>query len=173
MDDSSRTVLTNRGITYLTENRRKIVGIMTIQAYLECKQARILLQACHNHMSEILLLQKSIRAAVNRFRSKDDVMKCDKERTIEPCAGSIFSPRDFDSDLVEERVFITQSMVNRCLEEDYGVPSTILHYMEKSEEAVKRKSHKHYSLKDISAKIDRENIFAYYQCEGDDVFAVV
>ena len=50
-DESSRTILTNRGITYLTENRRKIIGIMTIQSYLECKQARLLLQLYKNHIS--------------------------------------------------------------------------------------------------------------------------
>ena len=120
-DESSRTILTNRGITYLTENRRKIIGRMTIQSYLECKQARLLLQLCMKHMNEILLLQKSIRAFMNRMDSKEEVMQCDKETTIEPSAGSTFSPRDYPNDLVEERDYITQTMVNRCLEEEYGV----------------------------------------------------
>ena len=172
-DESSRTILTNRGITYLTENRRKIIGIMTIQSYLECKQARLLLQLYKNHISEILLLQKSIRAFMNRKQSKEEVMQCDKETTIEPCAGSIYSPRDYENDLVEERIYITQAMVNRCLEEDYGVPVTILHYMEKSQENDKRKSSKYSSIEEIATKIDRENIFAYYQCEGDNIFAIV
>ena len=66
MDETSRTVLTNRGITYMTENRRKIAGIMMIQSYIECKQAYVFLQSCKDHFNEILLLQKSIRSAVSR-----------------------------------------------------------------------------------------------------------
>ena len=96
-DEGSRTVLTNRGITYMTESRRRITGIMTIQAYIECKQAKLLLQTCIQSKAEILLLQKSIRSLMIRRLTKEDVAKCDKDTTIEPRAGKIFSSRNKDA----------------------------------------------------------------------------
>ena len=173
VDESSRSVLTNRGITYMTENRRKITGIMTIQAYMECKQARLLLRQCQEHGAEILLLQKSIRAAILRRQTKEEVAACEKETTIEPRAGSILSPREKDEQLEDERVFITQSRVNRCLDEDYSVHPMILNYFVDKDEKMIVKSLKKSSVDVISEKIDRVHLFAYYQCEDNKAFAIV
>lgn len=173
MDESSRSVLTNRGITYITENRRKITGIMTIQAHIECKQARLLLKQCQEHRAEIMVLQKSIRAAVLRGQTKNEVAECDKETTIEPRAGSILSPRNKDERLEDERVFVTQSQVNHCLDEDYSVHPTILSYFVDKEEKKTVKALKKSSVEEISQKVDRVHLFAYYQCEDNKAFAIV
>lgn len=173
VDESSRNTLTNRGITYITENRRKITGIMTIQAYIECKQARMLLTSCKNHFNEILLLQKSIRAAMNRMESKEEVAKCDKENTIEPHAGKLFSPRGDDNELEDEKVFITQRMVNRCLDDDYSIHSSIIQYFVQDNESKFIKSLKKNTVEEIAKKIDRKNLFGFYQCEENEVFAIV
>ena len=172
-DEGSRTVLTNRGITYMTESRRRITGIMTIQAYIECKQAKLLLQTCIQSKAEILLLQKSIRSLMIRRLTKEDVAKCDKDTTIEPRAGKIFSSRNKDAQLVNESLFITQSVVNHCLEEEFAVHPKITSFFKSKHEKKLVKSLQDCSVEEIAEKIDREKLYGYYHCENGSAFAIV
>ena len=34
-DESSRSVLTSKGVTYITENKKKTVGVMKLQGLIE------------------------------------------------------------------------------------------------------------------------------------------
>ena len=157
----------------MTENRRRITGIMTIQAYIECKQAKLLLQTCIQSRQEILLLQKSIRSFVTQRNAKEEVAKCDKDSTIEPRAGTIFSSRNKEEQLINETLFITQSVVNHCLEEEFAVHPKIINFFKQKHEKKLVKSLQSCSVEEIAEKINRENLYGHYCCEEGNAFAVV
>ena len=66
-------------------------------------RAKWMMQTLVENRGEILLLQRSIRAALSRWATKEEVAKCDKEQVIAPHALSVLSPAEGEAEHVEER----------------------------------------------------------------------
>ena len=136
-------------------------------------RAKWMMQTLVENRGEILLLQRSIRAALSRWATKEEVAKCDKEQVIAPHALSVLSPAEGEAEHVEERMFITQSAVNRCLEIEFSVNPRLLQYFVCLGERSVVKKMKEVEPVEVYKCIDREDVYGYYVCEGDNAYAIV
>ena len=73
----------------------------------------------------------------------------------------------------EERLFITQTVVNRCLEAEFGVEATILQYFKQKDEKEYVKKLRKSKQCSFESMVNRSSLYGYYQSDGKDAFAVV
>ena len=136
-------------------------------------KARWMMELLTKNRGEILTLQRSIRAAMNRLATKEAVAECNSEHVIEPHALSVLSPTEVEVERVKERMFITQSTVNRCLEVEYSIHPRLLQYFVSVGEKSLVKKLKEMEPSKVWERIDRDGLYGYYVCEEDEVYAVV
>lgn len=136
-------------------------------------KARWMMELLTKNRGEILTLQRSIRAAMSRLATKEAVAECDSESVIEPHALSVLSPTEVEVERVKERMFITQSTVNRCLEVEYSIHPRLLQYFVSVGEKSLVKKLKEMEPSKVWERIDRDGLYGYYVCEEDEVYAVV
>ena len=137
---------------------------------MDCCAARELMQVLVEHEEEIRLLQKTIRAVMVRAETREEVKKCDKDTVCQPSVEGILSPLE---EVSEERLFITQTVVNRCLEAEFGVAATILKYFKQKDEREYVKKLRKSERIPSESLINRSSLYGYYQCDGKEAFAVV
>lgn len=136
-------------------------------------QARSFMHDLVANRDAILVLQRAIRAATVRIEAKEEVARCDRFEVSQPQFLDILSPREGLDESVEEKVFISQSAVNRSMEADFGVSPIIIQYFTfEGERKVVRHLEKHLP-KDVFGEINCNPIYGYYQCEKDDTYAIV
>jgi hypothetical protein len=117
-----------------------------------------------DHTDEILNLQKSIRALLTRKNVMEKVHACDKETVSKPYSTEITT----DGEDAKEELFISQQMVNQCLESEFGVQTTILKYFQNKEDIKDLES---ILPERISSVIDRKRVYGYYKCDGKEAYA--
>lgn len=172
-DEASRAVLTSHGITYRTETRKKTIGVRLLQEYIQSLMARFLMQDLKEHTDSILVLQKSIRSAVLRKESREGVSKCSKEKTSQPLMLSVLSPREKDLKVEDDVLFITQMLVNRCLEAEFNVPASIVRYMSTQGEGALVKSYRKKETCEVVEAIDCANLYGVYECKKGVEYAIL
>ena len=136
-------------------------------------KARWMMELLTKNHGEILTLQRSVRAAMSRLQTKEAVAECDGEHVIEPRTLSVLSPTEVEVERVKERMFITQSTVNRCLEVEYSIHPRLLQYFVSMGEKSLVKKLKEMEVSEVWERIDRDSLYGYYVCEEDEVYAVV
>ena len=137
--------------------------MLLLQELIQSFMARSLMQDLSTHTDSILVLQKSIRSAVIRKSSKDQVAMCDKGSTAKPLMMSILSPRENEKTV----------LVNRCLEAEFNVPHSIVKYLTLDKEGALIKSLKPKSLDDLKNSIDHSLLYGFYKSEGGKEYAIL
>ena len=127
--------------------------------------AKQLITLMADHTDEILLLQKSIRALLVRKSAMEKVRACDKDAVSKPYSTEVTSA---EGENVKEEVFISQQMVNQCLESEFGVQATILKYFRSDRDI---KDLEGISPEHIFSVIDRNRVYGYYTCDGKEAYA--
>ena len=135
--------------------------------------ARFLMQDLKEHTDSILVLQKSIRSAVLRKESREGVSKCSKEKTSQPLMLSVLSPREKDHKVEDDVLFITQMLVNRCLEAEFNVPASIVRYMSTQGEGALVKSYRKKETCEVVEAIDCANLYGVYECKKGVEYAIL
>ena len=171
--ESSRAVLTSNGITYRTETRKKTIGVRLLQEYIQSLMAQFLMRDLAEHTDSILVLQKSIRSAVLRKETKEGVSKCSKEKTSQPLMLSVLSPRENGHKMEDDELFITQMLVNRCLEAEFGVSPSIVKYLMTQGEGALVKSYQKKELSEVVELIDYTNLYGVYECKKGVEYAIL
>ena len=128
------------------------------------------MQLLVDHEEEIRLLQKTIRAVMVRAKTREEVRRCEKDSVCQPSMEEILSPLE---EMSEERLFITQTVVNRCLEAEFGVEATILQYFKQKNEKEYVKKLRKSEQCSFESMVNRSSLYGYYQSDGKDAFAVV
>ena len=105
-----------------------------------------------------------------RAETREEVRRCEKESVCQPSVEGILSPLE---EMSEERFFITQTVVNRCLEAEFGVEATILQYFDQKDEKEYVKSLRKSGEHSFESMINRSSFYGYYQSDGKDAFAFV
>lgn len=172
-DESSRAVLTSHGITYRTETRKKTIGVRLLQEHIQSLMARFLMRNLAEHTDSILILQKSIRSAVLRKETKEDVSKCSKEKTSQPLMMSVLSPREKGHTVEDDVLFITQMLVNRCLEAEFSVPPSVVKYLSVQGEGALVKSYRKKETSEVVEMIDYTNLYGIYECKKGLEYAIL
>lgn len=147
--------------------------MLLLQELIQSFMARSLMQDLSTHTDSILVLQKSIRSAVIRKSSKDQVAMCDKDSTAKPLMMSILSPRENEKTVEDDMLFVTQMLVNRCLEAEFNVPHSIVKYLTLDKEGALIKSLKPKSLDDLKNSIDHSLLYGFYKSEGGKEYAIL
>ena len=131
------------------------------------------MQDIKEHTDSILVLQKSIRSAVLRKESREGVSKCSKEKTSQPLMLSVLSPREKDLKVEDDVLFITQMLVNRCLEAEFNVPASIVKYMSTQGEGALVKSYRKKETCEVVEAIDCANLYGVYECKKGVEYAIL
>ena len=95
--------------------------------------------------------------------------QCKELKNHYPCEEAT----DEEVERVKERMFITQSTVNRCLEVEYSIHPRLLQYFVSVGEKSLVKKLKEMEPSKVWERIDRDGLYGYYVCEEDEVYAVV
>ena len=126
--------------------------------------AKQLITLMADHTDEILALQKSIRALLTRRNVMEKVRACDKETVSKPYSTEMTA----DEENAKEEVFISQQMVNQCLESEFGVQATILKYFKSDGDIQNLEA---LPPERITSVIDRNRVYGYYTCDGKEAYA--
>lgn len=118
-----------------------------------------------DHTDEILNLQKSIQRSCSLEGTlwKRCVLVTN-ETVSKPYSTEITT----DGEDAKEELFISQQMVNQCLESEFGVQTTILKYFQNKEDIKDLES---IPPERISSVIDRKRVYGYYKCDGKEAYA--
>ena len=86
---------------------------------------------------------------------------------------SVLSPRENGHKMEDDELFITQMLVNRCLEAEFGVSPSIVKYLMTQGEGALVKSYQKKELSEVVELIDYTNLYGVYECKKGVEYAIL